>query len=226
MMEPAVYRVQVDESRVDRAIAELWSALAGQNVAYSRRFERGIFSPLSQQRLRALALALCAIGLALSCYILASVPVGCGSFTFGLLCFAAFGLLGFSFYHMTDIQQSLRVRSRRWVGKVLRRRADKTLGPMRSALPVEIEYTFADDQVRGQWLRDGQPERNWKRKLDRFAYVGEAVCAIFAKKSSHHPRVVILHTDRERIAAMLEARGVEIAELPREIPEEYGPVGV
>lgn len=224
-MEPAVFRVEVDESRVNRAIGELWTALAGQNVVYSRRFERGMFSPVSQRRLRALALTVCAIGAALSCYILATVPVGCGSFTFGLLCLTAFGSFGLVFFQMFELQATMQKRARRWTGKILRKRAGRTLAPMRDASPVQIEYTLADDEVRAQWLRDGRPQRNWKRKLDTFAYVGDAVCALFAKKTSHHPRVVIVHTDRESVAAMLAARGVEVADIPQNLPEEYGSAG-
>jgi hypothetical protein len=221
-MEPSIFRVQVDESRVNRAIAELWTALAGQNVVYAQRFERGIFSPASQRFLRGLALVLCATGLALSGYILASVPVGCGSFGFGLMTFAAFGIFGLGFFRVFEIQASMQKRARRWVGKVLRKRANKTLAPMRDASPVEVEYTVDNDRVIGRWLRAGRTERDGMRKRDSVASGGATVCAIFAKKTAQHPRVVMVHTDRASLAAMLEARGVEVAPLPLDLPDEYG----
>ena len=48
------------------------------------------------------------------------------------------------------------------------------------------------------------------------------MCAIFAKKSAFHPKVIIVHCDRETLSAMLESRGVEVSPLPLQLPDEYG----
>lgn len=222
-VDHCTFHVEADESRVNRAIGELYAALVGQNLVFAERFERGIFSSESQQRLRQLALGLCAIGAALSCYILVVVPRWCATFGFGLICFSLFGILGLIFFRIQDTQIWLKSKSRRWVGKRLRKYADKTLAPMRDASPVEIEYTLDDGQVSGQWLRNGRPDRHWMRELDRFAYVGENVCAIFAKKTAAYPKVVIVHSDRASVEAILEARAVEVSPLPTELPDDYGP---
>jgi hypothetical protein len=152
-MEAATFRVQVDESRASRAIEELWTALVGQNVVYSRRFERGIFSGSAQRNLRNLALVVCALGVALACYILFSVPVGCASFGFGLICLAVFGLLGLVFFRLLEFQESLQKRARSWAGAIFRKRAGKTLAPMRDASPVAVEYLLADDCVFARFFR-------------------------------------------------------------------------
>ena len=171
--------------------------------------------------MRALALTVCAIGVTLSLYILVTVPVGCGSFGFGLICLALFGISGLIFNRMLELQGWMQSRMRKWSGKKLLQRAGKALAAMRDAGPVDIEYIIADDEIRGQWILNGEPQRSWMRKLDPFAYVGESMCAIFSKKSAFHPRVIMLHSDRESVAAMLESRGVEVSPLPTQLPEEY-----
>jgi len=221
-MADSVLRVNVDSALVERATAEVETALAAQNVAYAERFERRWLSRSKQRVLRSLALVLCALGAGLSVFLIASAPAGCSAAALGKIFFAAFGIVALAFYRIVDIQAWLLAHTRRFAGGRLRAYAARNLAAMRSAVPLVIEYTLADASISGRWIRDDYTDTSWQRELGSFAYVGAHVGAIFRDRRATYPTVLLLHTDSASVVRALEAHGVETAALPREIPTDYG----
>jgi hypothetical protein len=222
MMAASTLRVRVDRARVERATAELETALAAQNVAFAERFEHRWFPPDKQRVARAVALVVCALGVGLSLFLIVASPPGCSSAAFGKIFFGCFGILALAFFRIFDIQASLQSHSRRWTGGRLRKHASKNLAAMLEAAPLEIEYTLDDGKIAARWIQEGKPEKSWQRDLGKFAYVGDCLCAIFPKRRSFYPTVLVLHSDSAALARALEAQGVEVGDLPEEIPHDYG----
>lgn len=80
----------------------------------------------------------------------------------------------------------------------------------------------AYDKISARWMRDGEPDKSWQRDLGAFAYVGADLCAISPKPRSFYPTVLVLLSDRAALGPELEAHGVEIGDLPEEVPLDYG----
>jgi hypothetical protein len=221
-MAISAFRVRVDGKLVEAATSELQTALAAQNFAYAQRFEQRWLPPEGQRLARTAALVLCALGAGLSAFLVAAVPAGCSTAALGRIFFASFGILALAFYRIFDAQAWIRRHARRWTGRRLKSHATKNFAPMRDAVPLEIEYAIDGNEISARWIRAGRPDKSWRRTLGGYAYVGTCVCAIFRKRRSFYPSILVLHTDRSALVRTLEAHGVEVGDDPGEIPCEYG----
>lgn len=110
MMATATLRVRVDVDLVERATAELRTALAAQNMAFAQRLEMRWFPPEKQRIARRAALALCALGAGPLAFLIATVPSRCAAAALGWVFVASFGILAIAFHrHTPDLRLALAV---------------------------------------------------------------------------------------------------------------------
>jgi hypothetical protein len=205
-------RFTVDAVHCQRAADELYDMLWQQEREFLERYySLGLVKKVPRVLsvlgllLSIVALLLCVASLAFDSYMWWRRPEA-----WAIPLFIALALMFVFFARLRDRLQA-------WTFQVVqrraRRRADKLVKVARKLAPYEAEFDVKGDLLVYSRGKDGNWQLAWSRKLSKFRNKGVAmqassVTAIFRKRRSFVPSVVILQIDPTWVSEALQDAGV------------------
>lgn len=205
------WTTEIDPPLLERARIDVARALIVQNNRAGRRFDPvgRLRTPENEARALALARKLVVVGLVLSVFLALIQPRSAWFLLLFLVLYVCFRYL-----------EPLRQRAVDALDGVLIRRAGRVLAKVRapSVSRVAIQGSTIGAESHGL----GGQRRTWTRDLGsvRYALVGEVTLILFGDRRGLRPKIVVFLSEegeRERVTALLRARGHEVETLSRDL---------
>jgi hypothetical protein len=194
----------VDAALLDRVESECDAILWHQRQRYNQHWYQSRQFTRVTTGLRIFGLVVSGLGIAVSLYYLV-----CRQFLPQWLFLVFFVLAGIFFLFLPKLQARIVRRMQKAGRPACRRMARRYVGRARKRAPFEAEYTIRGDLVSCYREKDGLHKQAWSRRIRGYVFVGEHVALVFRKPSSLFPRMLILGSDPEALAAALDDLGIE-----------------